>query len=315
MIRISANEVLGLLPQAAEDPYHRRLHREVQALRASGHYDRALGVVDAVRRAQAAGLPTVPALRTSELALFYLAGVSDVDPIAEGLDGTFAVGTLGAPTWLWFASCEGAHQSPCVPLAVLARRQSPSQVRAATRWRDDAPAELRALDAWRRTRGEGGPGPVDNVVATWDDLVVRQALRTPGAEERNIYGKVRATDPTGPRSPEMVFARTGGVPVFEDDLLAFARGTLAVEGTAKLAELRRAVRRGDRETLVGAFGVRPSETLDALVSYGRHTIPRSVAIGEARLELARAASVRWCAAEYENAMVQWSETTEGGLVT
>lgn len=185
---------LHAVAPCAREFYRERLQSEVDALREADHLDHVLDVVDALLAARGAGVATVPALRTSELLVFYLAGVSDVDPVTEGLDGRLSIKSTRAPTCLWFGSGDGAHLVPCVPLVVLSRSLTPERVHSSTLWHDDASAELAALDAWRRASGEDGPQAETPEVTTWDDLVLRQALRTPAAEARSLYGQVESEE-------------------------------------------------------------------------------------------------------------------------
>ncbi len=278
------------LPETRRAAYAARADNELGRLRSAGWLPLLAECADTVVTVAEEGLPLAAAHRSNESVLFFLAGMTSTDPLQERLNDGFLDGVRGSPpAWLWFGAVDHdpfVAESPVIAACLRLGNATMS----ALRWRDDAPGEIRQL---RNAACQLDVFRASQVPLSWSDLVLQHACATPRGHRLGMYEAVvdGVAGETG--LALRCFRRTGGIPVFEDDVIAFLRDRLGREAdAATVNRTRRAVRRGDRRALTTSLGAVEESLLDLLVLYGPSTMPRSVAIGEARLELCAAWAAR-----------------------
>ena len=168
---------LTALPTRLQPYYSARAEEEIAGFEDVGWLDQAADVVSAVGRLVAHGVPLIAAHRSCESMVFFLAGLTGTDPVAERLSDAYLPGIAGLdPAWLWFGPWDaGTHVSAHLALTNLLPLDHDSAL--ACRWRNSAPHEIRRLRAqkppWEAYFPRRAP-------ESWSELVLQHACNTPG---------------------------------------------------------------------------------------------------------------------------------------
>lgn len=279
------------LPRRERAMYLARAESEIDSFARAGWLPATLEAAETVSRLVCEGVPLVAAHRSNEPVLFFLLGLTSTDPIGEDLSDPFLAGQRGAdPGWLWFGPVERPpYVAAHAQLALLAQRAGVSTM--ALQWHSKSTGEIRRLRSAIRCSDARLPahGP-----DSWQDLVIQHGCATPRACRIGMYQAVLNGQSAEDSATCEHFGRTGGIPVFEDDVVRYLRsrlGGLRADPTQVYAA-RSAARRGDLVTLRATLETETDSQLGRLATYGPSVMPRSAAVGEARLELC-AASNMW----------------------
>lgn len=283
------NAWLAEQPELAAELAHATLEEELEALAACGLLEETWAAVREMRELVAEGRGILPAHHAGALLLFHALGLNPRNPLDEGVDDVAHLGArpLEMPLWTWFAGEAGPARVIAVPeLGGLTMEQ----VRDACVW---SPATREALRRHRARAhaGDAWPcGEAPEVPETWHKLILQRAGASPGPGDVPKYRFVLERDRRTLRADEDSFFETGGIPVFEDQLLHFAETLSGGDCPVwrwRFRSLVRGALRDDNRDALRQMPILP-EIFAVLAHWGPTTMPRTAAIAEARLEMVAA---------------------------
>lgn len=268
---------------------HATLVEELQALSACGLLDETRAAASDMQAVLNAGHGVLPCHLAGTLVLFHALGLNPFNPLTDGADDATHLGArpLERPVWTWFAGSAAAAR--VVEVTELAGVSMAEVVEACT-W---GPATRAALERHRSRADAGQEWPGDAappVPDTWHGLVLQRAGASLGPSGVPKWLDVMNSERAALRSDLDFFWETGGIPVFEDQLLALAASLPGGDDPTRRWRFRsivRGARRAEnRKELQSLSLPRPLE--EVLLTWGPTIWPRAAAIGEARLELVSA---------------------------
>lgn len=276
-------------PELDAELGHATLEEELTVLAACGLLEEAWEAAAEMREILNSGCGILPARHAGSLVLFHALGLNPFNPLDDGVDdlATLGVRTLDRPVWTWFG---GRPARDRVVVISEIEGMSMAQVREACTWGPQARA---ALTRYRSRPGAGeewAGEEAPEVPDTWHRFVLQRAGNSLGPAGAPKWTCVLDRERTALRSELDCFLETAGVPVFEDQLLAFAESLPGGDDPKwrwRFRSLVRGARRAEHREELESLSL-PRHLLEVLICWGPTTWPRAGAIAEARLELVAA---------------------------